>query len=226
MKRLERSRTDRVLAGVCGGVGRYLGVDSDVVRVVWILAILAGGVGVLPYLAALFLLPRAEGEPEPAVDRTPRNIGLGLLALAGLVIAAQIGFDHLTPWGLPFWGWGVLVPLMLAAAGVLLVWPRTRRAFGVSPEERLARSCSDRVIAGVAGGIGHRAGVDPNLVRLLFVLAAVLTSGLAALVYLLLIAVLPEEAPAAPEPPVAPPGGPDPAPGAGEPDQAPEGESR
>jgi len=227
MKKLERSRTDRVLAGVCGGLGRYLGVDSDIVRVAWILSLLAGGVGLIPYVVAAFLLPVAEGEPPRTVERLSRNIGLGLLALAGVVVLAQVGFPHLFPWGFPIWGWRFLIPLVLAAVGVLLVWPRTRQALGLSPEVRLHRSVTDRVVAGVAGGIAHQAGVDPNVVRLAFVVLAVLTTGLAVLLYVLLIVVVPEEAPAAspaasppPTPPTPPAGPEEPSEGPG-PDQAP-----
>ena len=58
MKRLYRSKTDRKLAGVCGGLGEYLGVDSTVVRVVFVILALPGGVpGVLPYLVLWLIMP-------------------------------------------------------------------------------------------------------------------------------------------------------------------------
>jgi phage shock protein C len=56
---------------------------------------------------------------------------------------------------------------------------------------RLARSYHDRVLAGVAGGLGEYFGVDPTLVRLAWVLAAFLTGGVAALVYLVFWLVMP-----------------------------------
>lgn len=58
-----RSRQDRVIAGVCGGLGAYLGVDSMLVRVGWALLTLltAGTIGVLLYVAAVLLVPW-EGE--------------------------------------------------------------------------------------------------------------------------------------------------------------------
>lgn len=58
MKRLYRSKTDRKLAGVCGGLGEYLGVDSTVVRVVFVILALPGGLpGVLPYLVLWLIMP-------------------------------------------------------------------------------------------------------------------------------------------------------------------------
>lgn len=62
MKQLLRSRRDRVLAGVCGGIGEYFEIDSNLVRLVWILISLAGVVpGVLLYLLAWAVLPEDDG---------------------------------------------------------------------------------------------------------------------------------------------------------------------
>ena len=61
-RRLTRSRTDRMLGGVCGGLAEYLGVDSTAVRVVWvILTIIPGAIllGVFAYLVAWLIVPEA-----------------------------------------------------------------------------------------------------------------------------------------------------------------------
>jgi phage shock protein C len=111
--------------------------------------------------------------------------------------------------------------------GVFLVWPRTRGAVGLSKDRRLHRSVSNRVLAGVAGGLAEDVSLDANLVRLIFVVAAVVTSGLAILAYLLLVVVLPEGDPtsssAPPEPTASGPasGGPVPPAPPAAPDQAP-----
>lgn len=60
-RRIARSETDKKIAGVCGGLAEYFGVDSTLVRVAWIiLAVLPGAVvgGMLAYLAAWFVIPR------------------------------------------------------------------------------------------------------------------------------------------------------------------------
>jgi phage shock protein C len=65
MKQLLRSRRDRVFAGVCGGIGEYFEIDSNLVRLIWILISLAGVVpGVLLYLLAWVILPE-DDEAEP-----------------------------------------------------------------------------------------------------------------------------------------------------------------
>lgn len=58
MKRLYRSGKDRVLGGVCGGIGEYLNVDPVAIRLLWVLFALAGGAGLLFYIIAWFIIPR------------------------------------------------------------------------------------------------------------------------------------------------------------------------
>jgi len=58
-RRLTRSTDDRMLGGVCGGLAEHLGVDPVVVRLVVALAALAGGTGVLAYVLAWVLIPKA-----------------------------------------------------------------------------------------------------------------------------------------------------------------------
>jgi phage shock protein C len=64
-KRLYRSRTDRKIAGVCGGFGRYFGMDPVVFRIVWLLLILGMGAGLLAYLICWLIIP-LEPEASPA----------------------------------------------------------------------------------------------------------------------------------------------------------------
>ena len=56
-RRLYRSRADRVIAGVCGGLGRYLEMDPVVIRVVWAVLVVVAGVGILAYLLAWLIVP-------------------------------------------------------------------------------------------------------------------------------------------------------------------------
>ncbi|GAA1343586.1 PspC domain-containing protein [Saccharothrix algeriensis] len=58
VKKLRRSRDDRMVAGVCGGVARLLGVDAALLRILLVAATLVGfGAGAVLYLAAWFLVP-------------------------------------------------------------------------------------------------------------------------------------------------------------------------
>jgi phage shock protein PspC (stress-responsive transcriptional regulator) len=63
MKRLYRSRTSRILGGICGGIGIYFDTDPNIIRVVWvILTLFSIGAGVIAYIVAWILIPE---EPEP-----------------------------------------------------------------------------------------------------------------------------------------------------------------
>lgn len=56
-KVLRRSSTNRKLAGVCGRLGEYFGVDPTLVRLAWVILVFCFGTGILAYLVALFIMP-------------------------------------------------------------------------------------------------------------------------------------------------------------------------
>jgi phage shock protein PspC (stress-responsive transcriptional regulator) len=58
MKRLYRSGNDRILGGVCGGIGEYFGLDPVLVRLGWIIFSIIFGAGILAYLIAWIIIPR------------------------------------------------------------------------------------------------------------------------------------------------------------------------
>ncbi|MBR4193984.1 MAG: PspC domain-containing protein [Oscillospiraceae bacterium] len=58
-KKLHKSASNRMLAGVCGGVAEYLSVDPTVVRVVWAIASAFAGAGVVAYIACAIIMPEA-----------------------------------------------------------------------------------------------------------------------------------------------------------------------
>lgn len=59
--KLRKSATDKKLCGVCGGLAEYFGIDSTVVRLLWILFTLAGGAGILAYIICALVMEN----PEP-----------------------------------------------------------------------------------------------------------------------------------------------------------------
>jgi len=62
VKKLYRSRTERMIGGVCGGLGEYLNVDPTLVRLLFLFAALFGGPGILAYIIMLLVVPE---EPLP-----------------------------------------------------------------------------------------------------------------------------------------------------------------
>lgn len=58
MKRLYRSRTNKILGGVCGGLGNYFNVDPVLIRLLWVIFIfISVGAGVLAYIIAWIIIP-------------------------------------------------------------------------------------------------------------------------------------------------------------------------
>jgi phage shock protein C len=57
-KRLYRSGKERILGGVCGGIGEYFDIDPTIVRLLWVLFILGFGTGLLAYIIAWIIIPR------------------------------------------------------------------------------------------------------------------------------------------------------------------------
>ena len=211
MKPWKRSQTNRIFFGVCGGLAESLGVDADVVRAIWIVLGLLGGSGIIAYAVAIFLLPEGELVPDHVTtSRRNRNLGLGLIAIAGALLFAAVGIP-IFPAPVIFIGaaWKILLPILLLAAGALMIWPSAREKIGLRRGRRFTRSATNRILAGVCGGIGEKLGADANLVRVAAVLLAFLSAGTIVLLYVILVLVFPEERLLPPEAPVPPPPPPD-----------------
>ncbi len=117
--RLRRSPDARIVAGVCGGLGEYLGIDPVVFRVAAVVAAAAGGLGLVLYgVAWLALAERPPGSPpRPAVTAGPRQVVGLVLLLASLLLAVRaVARSYVDD---------LLSPLALVAAGLAVAWHQT-----------------------------------------------------------------------------------------------------
>jgi len=136
-RRLERSRTNRVIAGVCGGLGDYLDVDATFVRVAMVVLAFVGGIGILVYIVLLVLMPLPGQSPafgpsstgdattpavvDPsAIERRRNAVGILLVAVGAVFLLGNLGLFR----GLD---WKYIWPLAVIALGVYLIAQRTRR---------------------------------------------------------------------------------------------------
>jgi phage shock protein C len=120
--RLRRSKSERVIAGVCGGLGRYFGVDPVWFRLAFVILAIGGGSGVLFYVIAWIAIPEegADTSRFSGSDLGTRGpliagvilVGVGLLFLA----------DNLAPWFNQF-----MWPAAVIAAGIGLIYAGSRR---------------------------------------------------------------------------------------------------
>lgn len=69
-KRLYKSRNNREAAGVAGGLAEYFGVDATIVRILFVLATIAGGPGIILYIVLALIMPEAPSESQDWMSRT------------------------------------------------------------------------------------------------------------------------------------------------------------
>jgi len=146
-----RSRTDSMIGGVCGGLARYVGIDSTLVRLFFVLLALGNGAGVVIYFVAWLLMP-LEGRPEgttieenirvgadeiaerarkvggelrgavgTAGPQTTMVIGIVLVAMGAIFLLRNIGF--------PWLGWlrfDTFWPLLLVFVGIAMLLRRVK----------------------------------------------------------------------------------------------------
>jgi signal transduction histidine kinase len=119
--RLERSRHDRWIAGVAGGIGHHLGVQPSIVRVAFVVLSFAAGFGLVVYVLTWLLAPL---EAESDATAAPRRIHLpspGRALGIGLVIVGVLALL----WVAGLWFEGNFVwPIVLAAVGFAVLWAR------------------------------------------------------------------------------------------------------
>src|SRR3954451_2275160 len=119
VRAVRRDPEHRIVAGVCGGIARYFGVDPVVVRIAFIAAAAAGGIGVVLYGAAWLLIPAGEGTAGDGVrirgDRAAVEVAIGSALLLGSLLLAMRAIG--------FWVSDAVVwPLVLVAFGAALLW--------------------------------------------------------------------------------------------------------
>ncbi len=138
---LQRSRSDRMVAGVAGGLARYFDSHPAVFRVGFVVLTLLGGAGILIYAVAALVMPD-EGKRDSVATAALRNrrdrpwplIGLGLLAVAIVILLsrATLWFD-----GDAWW--------LFLIAGGLLLWLTRQPGTETADVQELAREDSRRV---------------------------------------------------------------------------------
>jgi phage shock protein PspC (stress-responsive transcriptional regulator) len=113
---LRRSRSNRMLAGVAGGLGAYFELHPAVFRVSFVVLTLMGGAGILIYVAAALVMPD-EGKEDSAATAALRRrrpwvlVVLGLMAVVLLAVLSEV----------PVWPQGDAWPFLLIA-GALALW--------------------------------------------------------------------------------------------------------
>lgn len=214
VKRLYRSKSDRWIAGVCGGIAQYLGIDSLIIRIIMILLILLGGSGFIFYIVAWILIPV---NPNQLVNKSKTDnskvLGTILLILGLFLLLKNLGyiplFEFFKWW--EFISWSIILSVILILIGILLIIYQTKASTPpiekelkenvviteqaeLKPKKKILRkSRKDKKISGVCAGIGEYLEIDVTIVRLIFVLITLSSLGLGLLLYVILAIIMPNE---------------------------------
>jgi phage shock protein PspC (stress-responsive transcriptional regulator) len=132
IKELQRSRADRILAGVAGGLGRYFDLSPTFFRIAFAVLTLVGGAGILLYVAAALVIPD-EGKQDSIVSEALRRhrdrpwllVGVALVGIATVSIVAQADF-----WPNSGFAWTLLL-----LGGLAIVIAQRRSGDGAPPAE-------------------------------------------------------------------------------------------
>jgi phage shock protein PspC (stress-responsive transcriptional regulator) len=171
VRRLERSRSDRMVAGVAGGLARYFDIHPAVYRVGFVVLTLLGGAGIIIYLALALVMPE-EGSEDSYATAALRNrrerpwplIGVALLAIAGAVL-----LSHATLWP----HGDAWIPLLLAGGAILWITRHGRKEVPETTDAAALAAEDSRRIRRVVKGIAIAFG---TLIALVLVSAAVFAS--------------------------------------------------
>ncbi len=212
MKKLYRSKKERIIGGFCGGLAEYFQVDPVLVRIIFVIAVFINGVGVLLYLAGLIIVPNnpdENGEPVKIspLSRAKDTYFWGILAVViGIILLIKESqwfyFFHIYDLDLTLLLGGGLI-----LAGIYMIYNFSRNSSdkvseieenleearnNVMSHIKFYKKSDEKIISGVCAGIADYLKIDVSMVRIATVILAILTKGILVIAYILAIFMLPD----------------------------------
>lgn len=134
-KKIYRSRTDKVIGGICGGLGKYFEIDPVLIRVIFVLLAFFHGSGLIIYLILLIVIPqeplpfpgeeieqefqqeKSEEKSEASIiqtkDRTRQIFGIILLIIGSILLLQNL---------IPFFDFEIILPVILILIGIYILY--------------------------------------------------------------------------------------------------------
>lgn len=180
MKKLYRSRRNKVLGGICGGLGNMLGIDPTLARLGVVLLTFFTGFFIIfsIYLISWLIIP-LEGEPSkrPIIRQFNRSGNNKVMAGICGAIGERCKVDPVIVRLIAIFLCIItgIVPLVVVYLLAWLIMPLQTKS--EKPNMKwFYRSKDDKMIAGVCGGLGEYFNIDPTKIRLGCVIAAIITA--------------------------------------------------
>ena len=133
-KGLYRSRTQRMIGGVCGGIAEYFDIDPTLVRLLFMLSIVAGGAGMILYILALIVMPEAPYDDSPdEYDTTDagqegydnrnisRNRGIAIIGVVLIIIGLLSLVKRIIP-GIWYYVKHLSWPIAFIVIGIAIIF--------------------------------------------------------------------------------------------------------
>jgi len=203
-QKIYRSRTQRLMGGVCGGMAEYFNIDVLLVRLAWIIGTLFAGAGIIGYIACLILIPENTDQEIP--EKSKRKPGEGakfwgivLIILGAVFLIQETGILH----RLNFWHieWQAIFALAFIALGIYIIFNRTKQdSDSIDDKENVKKHTTEKtfyrieegkMLSGVCTGLASYFDIDVTLIRLLWVFLTITSGGLGIVAYIVAIIVLP-----------------------------------
>lgn len=218
-QKLYRSRANRMIGGVCGGISEHFDIDPLIVRIIAVVSIFFGGLGIIVYIAGLILIPenKFQSPQESTHFRMHRNNTL-IWGIILIVVGLFFFFDNYRFFDFHwffFWprflDWDLIWPSIIILAGVLYIFHVLRKD-EIEPKSRpdsaaasaadkigeifngkdipLRRIISEKMVAGVCAGIARYLNIDVAFIRIGWIVLTIATIWVGIVGYAVLAIVL------------------------------------
>lgn len=211
IRRLYRSKVNRRIGGVCGGIAEYFNIEPTLVRITFIILVFLNGIGAIAYLAGLIIVPEnpfrnpIQSVPKKGNSDSSVTWGIVLIVIGIFFILKELDFWRFQ-W---FFFWprlyrmDLFLPTLVIFIGVfylLVAFREKNESTGEisddSPlntnERKLHRIPSRKMIAGVCSGLAAYLNIDVTFIRLGWVLLSLMNMLMGILIYIILAIALPE----------------------------------
>jgi phage shock protein C len=137
VKRLYKSRKNKVIDGVCGGIAEYFEVDPVLVRVLFVLFLFMGGSAFIAYIVGMIIIPKepqdlrqkqekAKEETQPVSTQSPTDSGALIIGIFLVVLGAFFIMGNFHMFGGFYWWmrhhfWDYMIPGLIIVAGLALI---------------------------------------------------------------------------------------------------------